>query len=469
MYRVTICLFLLLVAYSSVFAQDPQDEIQRQIEVQKLRALESGLDRDFFGQDFLYEFGGWYRSSFFTFERGDDRIISWIDQDLRAWFDVGLFGNHRTYLRVREQNVFYSNGDNPEGEGNDSLTSGPRIDVAFYEYRINDLLIVGDNYKIKTGRLFNNFGSGFIYNLIADGVNLDCRHGSVETHFMATQTLRNQDDIDQSRPTHDNSKRQFFGVQVDLNLFADHTPYFIYLAQKDKNEETDPNQRFEFNSNYFAVGSQGKIKSDYLYNFEFVYENGERAAYEAGCSCTDMEDVSAYALLGRLKYFTGEKFGFLETVYTFEYIFGSGDSNRSSVTNTIQGNKKDTDDLTYLGFGYLFTGYVLSPRVSNLHILHMSLSGIVEKDKFDRNSLEAGADFFVYRKHKSSGGITDPFASPFNGFKDKDIGEEISGFVNWKLYTDLSFTARAAIFNQGHAYEDNDKKYFFGIGLVYVF
>jgi hypothetical protein len=118
-----------------------------------------------------------------------------------------------------------------------------------------------------------------------------------------------------------------------------------------------------------------------------------------------------------------------------------------SVTNTQNGNtsKKDTN---FLYFGYLDTGYALSPELSNLHVYRVGL----ELSPFEKcavlKRLKTNINYYRYYKDKSSGGIGDTDATQASS----DIGSEIDASLDWKIFSDLSLTLQYGHFMPGDAY-----------------
>jgi len=114
---------------------------------------------------------------------------------------------------------------------------------------------------------------------VIDGLLINTKLGKVDWDFVGGITPTRTVDIDSSRPGFDfDTRRGFFGTVLSTQV-GQHRPYIYGLVQRDFNQD-DPSilgpivTRFEYNSQYLGVGSQGSLSDRLLYNAEFVYEAG---------------------------------------------------------------------------------------------------------------------------------------------------------------------------------------------------
>jgi len=152
--------------------------------------------------------------------------------------------------------------------------------------------------------------------------------------------------------------------------------------------------------------------------------------------------------------------------FTFQYAYGSGDADRSNVTDTEFGNTSGQDK-NFLYFGYLPTGYALAPRLSNIHMIKASvLLKPLEHIKAFKN-LTFGLDYYHFLKDESAGGISDLDAT----VTDKNIGDEINLSISWQLLSDTTLSFQYGYFMAGDAFPDpsDDSETYFSTDLTLTF
>jgi hypothetical protein len=194
------------------------------------------------------------------------------------------------------------------------------------------------------------------------------------------------------------------------------------------------------------------------YSVEGIYQFGSSVA----AGSTSEEDISAFALLATLEWRSEAD---LPLYFSLDYMYGSGDADRNSVTDAALGNAPGTDDEGFLAFGFVQTGFALFPRVSNLHIVRLggSVRPLAEEDLF--RAFEVGAYLYGYRKDEKSAPISDPRATE----DDADIGLELDLFLRWRIASDVGLSVNFGSFMPGDAYLDDDTRNFFSAGLTYSF
>ena len=204
---------------------------------------------------------------------------------------------------------------------------------------------------------------------------------------------------------------------------------------------------------------QGEATGNLYYHAEIIRESGRSYVFENN----DKKDIDAWAGVFGIDY---DLQTYSHPRVTFEYAFGSGDSDRMSVTDTQYGNSSG-DDKNFLYFGYIPTGYALFPRLSNLHFYKVGVSfNPLEKQPLFKN-FQLGVDYYRYYKDKSSGGIYDTEASQ----SDDDIGSEIDLTIRWQIFSDMSCSLQYGHFHPADAYPDStkDSEDYFSISMALTF
>jgi hypothetical protein len=150
-----------------------------------------------------------------------------------------------------------------------------------------------------------------------------------------------------------------------------------------------------------------------------------------------------------------------------EYLWGSGDADRGSVTNTVGGNASGTDDKGFLAFGYQNAGLALFPRISNLHVFRVGVAASPLTEPSSFGTLDVALDVFCYRKAKAAGAISDLRADLPNA----DVGWELDVSVIWRLLSDLLIEARYGRFAPGNAYSSatDEVRNFLSVSVTYMF
>ena len=284
-------------------------------------------------------------------------------------------------------------------------------------------------------------------------------------------------DFDGSRPGFDrDTERAFFGASLEYRGFARHRPYVSFLVQRDENDRdfavigTDIGgfpTRFEYDSEYVAIGSKGTILSQVRYRAEFVYETGrgESSPFDAatGLPVTQRrEDVEAWAALGELTYlFNDER----ESRVDLGFAIASGDRDRIDSANTFGGNAAGTTDRAFNGLGYVNTGLALAPDISNLLSIRLGYSTSPLRTGGHGRWLRAGVAGFLFTKVNQS--------APLNvGTVDKTfVGGEVDLMLDWRITSDVSLGLRYGVFIPGEAIPDDedDVRHFVYAGVTYAF
>lgn len=445
---------MVLASASAAAAQDQK----RLLEEERRRAMDprDRGDEDV-RQSVLWDAGGWLHADFITLDdppEESERTLRYLD--LRLWGELRIDRTYTAYVRLLTDSTDFNSGDQFEGDDDDDLRL-LYLDQAWAEA---DWSTADVDFILRGGRQFVSLGRGLLLNQVAYALTADWAAGPWAARVLGAHSIVHDDDLDQSMPNADDSRRLFLGGEVDYMLAAEHRLYGLLMVERDLNDE-DPEialQDWEYNATYLGLGLRGAFGTAWGYHLEAIYQTGESVA---GGS-TDRESIQAFSLTALVEYRIPVE---TSPSLLFEYMYGSGDGDRGSVTDQAAGNAAGTDDEGFLAFGFLQTGFSLFPRVSNIHILRLggSLRPLESHDLF--RSLEVGAFGYLYRKDESAAPISDPRSF----LDDADVGTEIDLFLRWRITSDVGVSMNFGRFLPGDAYEDQDGRNFLSLGLTYGF
>jgi len=261
-------------------------------------------------------------------------------------------------------------------------------------------------------------------------------------------------------------QRWLTGFEAAYRGFSQHRPFVYYMHNDDNTDPAagTPGQSYEYNSDYIGVGSTGTLLvSNLRYQVEGVAEMGK--TYSAGRT-SGQDRIQAWAANALIEYLfvdcpTKPRVG-------FEYVFASGDSDRTgSPVATVGGNRAGTVDHGFGAFGFRDLGLALSPEISNIHVyaINASLFPLEHIEMFEK--MEVGTKLFFYSRAHGSAPISDPMTTS----EANSTGFEMDYFCNWRMTSDLALTVRYGVFYPGNAYDGGDKspRQFLYSGLVFSF
>ncbi len=416
-------------------------------------------------QKILYEYGAWFNYRFTNFNNDDndrsrddalDEKSSW---DNRLWFKAafrprGAENPSREHLLyVRLKNVYDERSGVRPGARFDY--NGPHLDYGYLVFNFSPVWV-------ELGRRYFNLGKGIAYSDVNDGIQINFKKPRWNIGLLLSQTLPHEDNIDLSIPgALKKSDRKFFGLGVGYAGIRHHQVYGFTLAQKDESNEEppDPDHEYTYNSQYFGLGSRGTWGKYFDYWIELIKENGTSRVF----GTNEKKKVDAYSIDSEVNYSLSL---YSHPRFTFEYALGSGDKDRESVTDTEFGNSQGKDR-SFLYFGYLPTGYSLSPRLSNLYLYRTGLKFYpLEKYRSLRN-LSFEFNYFRFFKHQAAGGISDLEATQ----NSRDIGQELDTRFSWQILSDIGVTIDYGHFAPGDAYAQraNDTQEYFSVSVTHTF
>lgn len=378
----------------------------------------------------------------------DQRV--WVRATLRPPSDGGYDNEHSLYIRLKERLTWRKPAD-VNGRFDDN---GPHLDYGF-------LTLDARPAWVYLGRRLYQVGQGLAYSDLSDGAELLWSAATWSVMGLASRTLPHQDNVDLSVPGGKNSGRTFLGCEGRYIAIPNHGLYSYVLVQRDDDDE-DPDdlaQDYDYDSVYYGLGSEGTLLPNVRYAAEVVFETGKSMT-----SVTNQRrNVRAWAMDVSLTY--DVQLPTQPTLYG-EYAFGSGDSDRVNVTNTVSGNRFSRDT-NFLYFGYLPTGYALSPRLSNLRMLKAGAALKPLESMALFKELTVSADAYWYLKDKPQGGIFDLEATQH----DRNVGYELDLTLTWTILSDLSLAVEYGHFEPGDAYPaaTNRRTEYFSVGITTTF
>jgi hypothetical protein len=412
-----------------------------------------------------WQWGGWLEYYVFHFDDGLQSSRLFQRPGLSAWSRLRIDeGAHEVFARVRLTFNYFKSGDEYDRQHD---WEGANFDRAWYQIDVGRafrLTKPSDPYQLRAriGRQEVVFGTGYVLDLPLDAVVLDARVHDLRAIGLFAKTIASYPNIDRSAVVADHSGRHFYGVQLSYEGFDRHVPFVYALWNQDHTDERpkDALQEYNYETQYFGIGSRGELAHNLSYWVEGAFETGR--SYGDG-NFLRRDTVEAWGWdVGVEKLFDVP----MRPRVAFEYMFASGDSERVfSPTNAAGGNRGDRRDTSFVGFGYRDTGIAAGPALSNIHLWRLggSFAPLAGHELF--RDLELGTNWFLYHKNRSRAAIGDPGADMFEGY----VGWEMDYFINWRSASDLSWTVRWGTFFPGSAYSDRDMRHFIFSGVTWSF
>ena len=435
-----------------------QRRIDEQLELQRkdLAPLDSLLD---------WQWGGWLEYYVFHFDDGIQSQRVFQRPGLSLWTRVRIDdGAHEIFARMRMTYEYFSPGDE-YGRKRDWV--GPNLDLGWYQIDVGRALHLSEpadplSLKIRVGRQQVRFGTGYTLDIPLDAVVTELRYEDFRLVGLLGKTKGSYANVDRSTPVANHSARCMWGLQFSYEGHQALQPFAFVLWNNDRTDERPkmPLQNYAYDTHYFGIGARGSVIHNLNYWVEAVYEGGE--SYGDG-AIYEQDAVEAWGFDVGVEYLFDIP---TRPFVSAEYMFGSGDSGRLfNATGAAGGNYGDERDTSFVPFGYRDTGLAGAPAVSNMHIWRAG-AGFAPLEKIELcRDLEIGTNWFLYHKHHRRGAISDITADEFSGY----VGWEMDYYINWRLASDLSWTARWGAFFPGQAYSERDMRNFFFTGITWSF
>jgi hypothetical protein len=393
-----------------------------------------------------------------------------------------LDGAHRFFGRARFLYDDFNSGDSFDGRGDD--LAEPIVDRYWYQFDLRGQRLaqtgerIDANLGVKAGRQYVQWGAGLTLSNVMYAGLLDFELGDfVLTGLGGITPGSSTIDWDGTRPNFDrNTERAYFGGRLGFIGNPHFRPYGYALIQRDENDDDffvfDSGfflypTKFNYDSEYYALGIDGEIGPQITYRAEVVHQRGE--AYSSSLdSVTGLptgqakEDIEAWAALVGGTYLFRDP---ADSRFDVEFIAGSGDDDRLDSSDTFGGNRTGTTDRAFNGLGYVNTGLALAPEVSNLLSLRLTLSTAPKRPGGRSEWLRYGVSGFLFAKVDKDAPIN--VRTQANTF----VGGEIDFYVDWRITSDISASLRYGVFLPGDAMPDgeDDARHFIYGGVTYAF
>lgn len=422
----------------------------------------------------LVDYGAFLTLSYFSTDTSDGENVALRQYDLNMFARVNIDGAHEFYSRGRLQYRDYNPGD--ESAYDDDGLQG-FVEEAYYKFDLARHLAAyqgvstTNNVTVIAGRQFVDWASSLVLSQYLDGGRAVANIGPVGFELLAGVTTYGTTDFDLSRPDYAMSTyRGFYGGMVSYQV-EQHRPYAYVLFQRDYNKDrtveiAGATAEFDYNSEYYGIGSDGNLSDKVAYSVEAVYQGGSTLSAqtftETGLPVDQTDNrINAWASQASLDYFFGDE---RKSALGTGLILASGDTDRGQSSVTLDGNEPGTNDNAFNGLGLVSAGYAFAPPISNLVIARASASTFPWGGRSGSISrVQLGTDFLLSWKMRKDAPIDEPTTD------EKFLGTEGGVFMNWRVAEDVFFQVRYAAFVPGEAIEDNKIRQFFYTSLTFSF
>ena len=414
--RLLLSLITLLAPVAASGQFDPtaqqQRELQRQEKFNQLQQLEldnriRANDQVPIGQRALLDYGVYITAQYLSLDDRAHDNHGLTQYDIVPYARLNIDAANELFIRGRFSYQAFNPGDSFQNRGdqwhNDLDRGYYRFDLAKAEGAYEGKRIPFD-VTIQAGRDLVYWANGLVLGSVLDGAVIDLSWNKVSLQVITGITPTRTVDIDSSRPDFDfNTRRGFYGAMLTASMLGQR-PFIYALSQRDWNPRNDLalgniHTHYAYNSYYLGAGSSGSITDHLVYGAEAVYEGGHTLSngYEVTFSGLQpvpqtRDQISAAAADFRLDYLPGDS---RNSRFSFETILASGDPDRGQANNTFNGNRPNTRDIGFNGFGLVNTGLAFSPEVSNLLALRLGMATYPFPNHGALRRLQVGTDLFI--------------------------------------------------------------------------
>ena len=384
-------------------AQESVERFERTLQ-QLQRGQQAQFDQQFpADQRALIDYGGYLTFSYLSFDDAAHDNHGLRRYELVGYGLLNLDNVNQFYVRGRSDYYDYNPGDG--FEQGDHLEG--RFEEAWYRFDFQQDQAayhgrhISDNLTFKAGRQFVDWGNGLTLDQYVDGGTAQLRTGVVTIDALAAVTVRETVDFDISRPHFfDDTHRGFFGARLTVPVAAQN-PYAYILLQRDydRNEPLNAHvipTRYDYDSYYAGIGSNGPLSDRVAYGAEFCFEGGHTLSNSYDPSTLNpvgqrSDRIEAYAADLHVDYLPGDVH---RSKLSTEAVLASGGPDRVYTSATFGGNRPGAVDHAFNSLGVIYTGVAFNPQVSNLMMLRLGASTYpIDQSMFRR--LQVGADLFV--------------------------------------------------------------------------
>jgi len=416
-------------------------------------------------QEVGFDAGGWFDFAFFLYDDGL-RQRTMRQYELRGWASLNIQGVHRFFVRGLLGWDDWNSGDNTETWHNDQNVQ--RIERAWYQFDLGKLIRRRTNrrppvdLRFTVGRAYTRLGTALVLSRPLDLIQFDITANQWDMRAFLGKTIRHRSNIDRSSAVAEDENRCMWGVQVAYNGLDHHRPFAYFMSNYDHTtpKPRSATQKYDYTSHYLGLGSTGTlIVRNLRYRAEVIGEWGK--TYSDG-AVSGQDDICAMAVDAMLEYLFETR---TRPRVAFEYLFGSGDSDRSrSATSTVGGNRAGTTDHAFNAFGFRDTGIAFAPQIANLHTYVLGASFFPLEDLEPFKKMQVGTKTFFY--HKATGGaISDTTATNSSRW----VGWEWDVYCDWRITSDVALTVRYGTFFPGAAFDDRSCRQFLYTAVSYSF
>jgi hypothetical protein len=421
-----------------------------------MQSLES--DKNMVSSGFQY--GAWITPVIiYQQSRGNESVTS--VNTFRVWLKTYLWNNSYLYARAKDT---YSAYLYHKGSGSSNDKNVVDLDLGYIT-----MATPRKEFEFTVGRKYFIMGSGTVLDGRGDGAEID-----VNTKYLTIQALGAwtgwlaKDDNPyglSDRDVSTGAKRVFAGGKLSTSFF-NQTLYAFGLGQFDFGDEQYDfkkffissiagseygmqyfNRRTRYQSQYYGAGLDGVIASGLTYSGEFITETGKSYSYDPLLVYVrSLKDVLAFAGLAKVEYYLNV---LLKPVFTVQYAFGSGDTNRDEYRQPT-GNRYGTDS-GFIYFGTFVGGYALKPVLANLHVISASaaLSPFSWSDTYSLKNITLIARYLYYMKNKAQAAINDGLDATR---ANREVGHGVDASLRWQIFSDFAFFANYGLFIPGNSF-----------------
>lgn len=447
--------FFLSLVSGSITGQDREKAVevavQKQLDPELLPAKPTS-ELSFAGADLLWDWGGFTGHYFINAADGSGVRRANRYEAHYLWARATYTEHLGMYTRVKNTKRETRRGDHHGGNHTDR--DKIRLDVGYLSFNsgASDFL-----WSLQAGRYFVSHGSGISLLENLDGGRLDFSYGNFSGFVHRGRTPESRNNQNPAAPGSYNSKRYFNGIELGLSTVGGWRPYAGYLQERDNSEERPRNTNQEFRSDFNMVfaGLRGEITPQWKISGEHIWQTG-RVPRLSTPSHRNPQSSNAYVI--STQYLQDSV-----AIYEYDFTYARGDNDRRSVVASGNGSESriGRSDHNFFYFGYVDTGLVYAPRISNMLIHH----GGVTVNLPELPRWQAKLDLYNFRRDVSHTANSDPYITRHGSEmgREADVSLEFRPFANMSLVGDygIFFAGRP----HGTSSNSSPRREYFGVSL----